>query len=186
MADKKFNALPGFGLTVGYTLFYLSALVLIPVAGLFVRALEMSWSELWHLATTERALAAYRLTFGASALAALVNAFSARSWPGCWCATISRTTVYRCAGGFSLRAADGGGGIDARQSVCGQRLARAVSGAVGNQRRVHAAGRGDCADLRGHALRRAHPAAGAGKSGTRESRKRRRRLGPAGCGLSCK
>jgi sulfate transport system permease protein len=75
MADKKFNALPGFGLTVGYTLFYLSALVLIPLAGLFLRALEMSWADLWKLATTERALAAYRLTFGASLLAALANAF---------------------------------------------------------------------------------------------------------------
>ena len=74
MADKKFNALPGFGLTVGYTLFYLSALVLIPLAGLFLRALEMSWADLWKLATTDRALAAYRLTFGASLLAALTNA----------------------------------------------------------------------------------------------------------------
>jgi sulfate/thiosulfate transport system permease protein len=75
MADRKFNALPGFGLTVGYTLFYLSALVLIPLAGLFLRALEMSWADLWKLATTDRALAAYRLTFGASLLAASANAF---------------------------------------------------------------------------------------------------------------
>lgn len=75
MADKRFNALPGFGITVGYTLFYLSALVLIPVAALFLRALEMSWADLWRLATTERALAAYRLTFGASLLAAMANAF---------------------------------------------------------------------------------------------------------------
>jgi sulfate/thiosulfate transport system permease protein len=75
MADRKFNALPGFGLTVGYTLFYLSALVLIPLAGLFLRAFEMSWVDLWKLATTDRALAAYRLTFGASLLAASANAF---------------------------------------------------------------------------------------------------------------
>ena len=75
MADRKFNALPGFGLTMGYTIFYLSALVLLPLAGLFVRALEMSWIDLWRLATTDRAMAAYRLTFGASFLAALINAF---------------------------------------------------------------------------------------------------------------
>ena len=75
MADKKFNALPGFGLTVGYAIFYLSALVLIPLAGLFLRALEMPWVDLWKLATNDRALAAYRLTFGASLVAALVNAF---------------------------------------------------------------------------------------------------------------
>jgi sulfate transport system permease protein len=75
MADKRFNALPGFGLTMGYTLFYLSGLVLIPIAALFVRALELSWSDLWRLATTDRAMAAYRLTFGASLVAALANAF---------------------------------------------------------------------------------------------------------------
>ena len=74
MARKKFNALPGFGLTMGFTLFYLSALVLIPFAGLVIRACEMSWADFWHLATTERALAAYRLTFGASFVAALANA----------------------------------------------------------------------------------------------------------------
>src|ERR1051325_9569182 len=74
MAEKRFNALPGFGLTIGFTLFYLSAIVLIPIAGLFLRALEISWSDFWRLATTARALAAYKLTFGAALLAALVNA----------------------------------------------------------------------------------------------------------------
>ncbi len=74
MAEKKFNALPGFGLTMGFTLFYLSALVIIPIGGLVVRTLGISWSEFWHLATTERALAAYKLTFGASLVAALANA----------------------------------------------------------------------------------------------------------------
>jgi sulfate/thiosulfate transport system permease protein len=75
MAEKRFNALPGFGLAMGYTLFYLSALVLIPIGGLFIRSLELSFSEFWSLATTERALAAYKLTFGASFVAATVNAF---------------------------------------------------------------------------------------------------------------
>lgn len=74
MAEKKFNALPGFGLTMGFTLFYLSALVIIPIGGLVIRTLGISWSEFWHLATTERALAAYKLTFGASLVAALANA----------------------------------------------------------------------------------------------------------------
>jgi sulfate transport system permease protein len=71
---KKFNALPGFGLTLGFTLAYLSAIVLVPFAGLIIRACEMSWGDFWHLATTERALAAYRLTFGASLVAACANA----------------------------------------------------------------------------------------------------------------
>ena len=74
MAQKKFNALPGFGLTLGFTLVYLTALVLIPFGGLVIRACELSWGEFWHLATNERALAAYRLTFGASFAAAVANA----------------------------------------------------------------------------------------------------------------
>lgn len=71
---KRFNVLPGFGLTLGFSLFYLSTLVLIPFAGLIVRACEMSWADFWDLATTPRALAAYRLTFGASLVAAVANA----------------------------------------------------------------------------------------------------------------
>jgi len=74
MAQKKFNALPGFGLTLGFTLFYLSAVVLVPFAGLILRACELSWADFLHLATTPRALAAYRLTFSASLLAAVANA----------------------------------------------------------------------------------------------------------------
>lgn len=74
MADKKFNVLPGFGLTMGFTLFYLSAIVLIPVGFLVIRALEISPSEFWRLATTDRALMAYKLTFGASFIAAIANA----------------------------------------------------------------------------------------------------------------
>jgi sulfate/thiosulfate transport system permease protein len=74
MGDKKFNALPGFGLTMGFTLFYLSAIVLLPLAALVFRAFGLSWAEFWRLATTARALAAYRLTFETSLLAAVANA----------------------------------------------------------------------------------------------------------------
>jgi len=74
MAQKKFNALPGFGLTLGFTLFYLTALVLIPFAALIIRSCELSWADFWRLATSERALASYRLTFGASLAAAIANA----------------------------------------------------------------------------------------------------------------
>jgi sulfate/thiosulfate transport system permease protein len=74
MARKTFRVLPGFGLTMGFTLCYLSAIVLIPFAGLVLRTLELSWTSFWHLATTDRALAAYRLTFGASLIAAVTNA----------------------------------------------------------------------------------------------------------------
>jgi len=74
MAAKKFNALPGLGLTLGFTLFYLSALVLIPIAGLFFKTFQLSWHDFWRLVTTDRALAAYELTFGASLIAAAANA----------------------------------------------------------------------------------------------------------------
>src|SRR5438874_9726571 len=74
MADKKFNALPGFGLTVGFTLFYLAIIVIIPMIALFLKAAQLSWHDFWLAATTERAMAAYELTFEASLIAALVNA----------------------------------------------------------------------------------------------------------------
>ena len=74
MALKKHSPLPGFGLTLGFTLFYLSVVVLIPLGALALRASALTWADFWKLATTERALAAYRLTFGASFIAALVNA----------------------------------------------------------------------------------------------------------------
>lgn len=74
MAEKKFSALPGFGLAMGFTLFYLSVIVLIPIGGIVLKTLGIPWREFWHLATTDRALAAYKLTFIASAIAALANA----------------------------------------------------------------------------------------------------------------
>ncbi|MHB8519408.1 MAG: sulfate ABC transporter permease subunit CysT [Limisphaerales bacterium] len=74
MAEKKFNALPGFGLTMGCTLLYLSVIVFIPMGALFLRTFAISGADFWRLATTPRALAAYELTFGASLIAALANA----------------------------------------------------------------------------------------------------------------
>jgi len=67
------SALPGFGLTMGYTLVYLSLIVLIPLATLVIKTTELSPGELWSLATSHRAMASYRVTFGSSFIAALVN-----------------------------------------------------------------------------------------------------------------
>ena len=66
--------LPGFGLTLGVTLVYLSLLVLLPLAGLFLRSASLSAGEFFSAVASPRALAAYRLSFGASFAAASVNA----------------------------------------------------------------------------------------------------------------
>lgn len=58
---------------MGYTLVYLSLIVLIPLATLAIKTAELSWGELWALATSDRALASYKITFGASFIAATVN-----------------------------------------------------------------------------------------------------------------
>jgi sulfate/thiosulfate transport system permease protein len=68
------RVLPGFRATLGFTLFYLTLLVLIPLAGVFLRSASMNWSDFWAAVSTPRALASYRLTFGASLAAAAINA----------------------------------------------------------------------------------------------------------------
>jgi sulfate/thiosulfate transport system permease protein len=72
---RKPSVLPGFGLTMGFTLFYLSLLVLLPLAALFLKASSLTWEQMWAAAAAPRALAAYKLSFGAAFVAALVNLF---------------------------------------------------------------------------------------------------------------
>ena len=71
---KQYSILPGFNLALGFTLLYLSLIVLIPLSAAFIRTAELTWTEFWTIVTTPRVLASYRLTFGASFAAALVNA----------------------------------------------------------------------------------------------------------------
>jgi sulfate transport system permease protein len=71
---RSASPLPGFGLTLGFTTFFLSAVVLLPLAALVIRATGMPLSELVAVLIDERALASYRLSFGAAFLAAAVNA----------------------------------------------------------------------------------------------------------------
>ncbi len=71
---KQYSILPGFNLALGFTLLYLSLIVLIPLSAAFIRTAELSWSEFWTVVTTPRVVASYRLTFGASFAAAIVNA----------------------------------------------------------------------------------------------------------------
>jgi sulfate transport system permease protein len=68
------NVLPGFNLTLGYTLLYLSLIVLIPLSAAFIKTTELSLNEFWSVVTAPRVLASYKLTFGASLIGALINA----------------------------------------------------------------------------------------------------------------
>jgi sulfate transport system permease protein len=67
------SALPGFGPALGFTLFYLGLIVLIPLAGLVLRTVGMGWPAFWATVTEPRALAAYRLSFGAALIAAVID-----------------------------------------------------------------------------------------------------------------
>ncbi|KAA0592445.1 sulfate transport system permease protein [Azospirillum lipoferum] len=71
---RKPSVLPGFGLTLGFTLSYLSCIVLVPLAALIVRSSGLGWSGFWSAVTTPRVLAAFEVSFGLSFAAALTNA----------------------------------------------------------------------------------------------------------------
>ena len=70
---KQKSILPGFGLALGFTILYLSLLVLIPLSATFLKASSLSWQQFWHIASSHRAVASYRLSYGASAIAATIN-----------------------------------------------------------------------------------------------------------------
>lgn len=67
------RVLPGFKLTLGYTLLYLSLIVLIPLSALVLKTFTLTWDQFWTAVTAPRVMASYRLTFGASLFAAVVN-----------------------------------------------------------------------------------------------------------------
>lgn len=70
---KQPSVLPGFGLTIGFTITYLTLLVLIPLGGLFLYTTKLSWGEFIHVILDPQVLASFRLSFGASLIAALIN-----------------------------------------------------------------------------------------------------------------
>jgi len=70
---KTRSSLPGFNLALGYTVFYLSLIVLIPLSLLFFKTSTMGWKEFWSVILDQRTLAAYRLSFGAALVASLIN-----------------------------------------------------------------------------------------------------------------
>jgi sulfate transport system permease protein len=72
---KQRSILPGFGLTLGFTVFYLSLIVLIPLSATFLRASSLTAAQFWHVVSSPRAVASYRLSFGASLIGASINLF---------------------------------------------------------------------------------------------------------------
>ena len=73
MKFREPSVLPGFGITLGVTLTYLALIVLIPLSGLFITTAGVSFAEFWQTITAPRVMSAYRITFGASFAAALIN-----------------------------------------------------------------------------------------------------------------
>lgn len=73
MVLRQKSILPGFRLAFGFTLFYLGVIVLIPLSTLFLRTASLTWEQFWEIITAPRALASYRLSLGASLVAALMN-----------------------------------------------------------------------------------------------------------------
>ncbi len=71
--NSRRSVLPGFGLTLGYTLLYLGIIVLVPLSAAFIKTSSLTWEQFWSTVTAPRVLASYKLTFGVSLLAALAN-----------------------------------------------------------------------------------------------------------------
>jgi hypothetical protein len=69
------RVIPGFHLSLGFTLLYLSLIVLIPLSAVVINTLSMTWEAFWKAVTSPRVVASYQLSFGASLIAALVNLF---------------------------------------------------------------------------------------------------------------
>jgi len=72
---KRHSVLPGFDLALGFALLYLSLIVLLPLSAAFLKTFTMTWGAFWDAVSSPRVVASYRLTFGASFAAALLNAF---------------------------------------------------------------------------------------------------------------
>ncbi|MGB8907252.1 MAG: sulfate ABC transporter permease subunit CysT [Candidatus Cybelea sp.] len=73
IAARRRSIIPGFGLTLGFTVLYLSLFVLLPLSATFAATAKIGWHQFWHIVAAPRAIAAYQLSFGAALLAAAIN-----------------------------------------------------------------------------------------------------------------
>jgi sulfate transport system permease protein len=102
---RRRSTLPGFGLSLGLTLTWLSIIVLLPLAGLFLKTFELSPDQFWSILTSRRTLNALKISFGLAGAAALVNlvmgtiivwALVRYRFPGRGCSMPSSTFPLRC------------------------------------------------------------------------------------------
>jgi sulfate transport system permease protein len=70
----RHSVLPGFGLALGFTLLYLSLIVLIPLSAAFIKTASMTWEAFWNIVTAPRVIASFQLSFGAAFIGAVINA----------------------------------------------------------------------------------------------------------------
>jgi sulfate transport system permease protein len=73
MTMKRKSVLPGFGISLGFTMFYISFLVILPLSTIFVNSVTVEWSKIWGTISEPRVIASYQLSIGASLLAAFIN-----------------------------------------------------------------------------------------------------------------
>ncbi|MCC6207875.1 MAG: sulfate ABC transporter permease subunit CysT [Gammaproteobacteria bacterium] len=73
LALRRRSVIPGFGITIGFTLLYLSLIILIPLSATFIKSTQLGWGGFWTTVTAPRVVASYKLSFGASFLAAAIN-----------------------------------------------------------------------------------------------------------------
>ena len=161
-ASKRPNVLPGFGLSLGYTLAYLGLIVLLPLSAAFVKTAQLTWPAFIEVVTAPRVVASYKLTFGAAFGASVINAVFGLLVA--WVLVRYRFPGKRLVDAlvdlpFALPTAVAGialAGLFSPKGWLGAALLPA-----GHQGRVHAAGRIGCAHFHRTAVRRAHRAAGA-------------------------
>ena len=110
------NTLPGFGLTMGLTLTWLSIIVLIPLAGLFIKTFELSWEQFISIVTSRRTLNALKLSFGLALAAAIVN-LKRPEWHKRLMLVATAGILQAAIARFFFLAATGGGGPGMRPGV---------------------------------------------------------------------
>ncbi len=141
MSRRISPVIPGFGLTLGYTLVYLSLIVLIPLAAMFVHAAQLTWDQFWAIISAPRVLAALKLSFGTALCAAIINGIigTLLAW------VLVRYTfpgrkVDRCNDRLAVRIAYGGGRYCTDRAVHPYRPGRSVCSGSGFQDRLHPLG----------------------------------------------